>query len=150
MRQKLFFILCLALCLGCNTTRPTTSAYYDLNIKYLRTDVNGSDFFKVYANCSSEADCRRNAKSDLIKQLLYQGVTQGFLVKPILSSPVDQEKFKQNESQNLIQIIKSSQIVNDGSISKSDRLKAGDFLKMGVTISVNRKELEFEIKKILQ
>jgi hypothetical protein len=126
-------------------------SYRDFNyeVQFLRTGLQGTELFKVFAYGRNEKQCFENAKMDAVKALLFKGVPGSGLQKPMITelSEMNQHKdyfnsfFKDNGP-----YLNYVSISNDGSINENDRFKVGNKLKIGVIVSVNKANLRTELE----
>lgn len=110
---------------SCKSGSVSTSAFYDIPMKFLRKDVNGKTYFEAYAKGRSEKECRENAKRDVIKVLLFEGVRQGYSLPPILTTPSMEKKFRNQEESILRNLVDNNdlvtaKVVNDNKLLQSN------------------------------
>lgn len=125
--------------------------YRDFNyeVQFIRTGLQGTELFKVFAYGRNERQCLEAAKMDAVKAILFKGVPGSGLQKPMVTelSEMNQHKdyfkafFKDNGP-----YLNYVSISNDGSINENDRFKVGNKLKIGVIVSVNKANLRTELE----
>ncbi len=125
--------------------------YRDFNyeVQFIRTGLQGTELFKVFAYGRNERQCLEAAKMDAVKAILFKGVPGSGLQKPMVTelSEMKQHKdyfkafFKDNGP-----YLNYVSISNDGSINENDRFKVGNKLKIGVIVSVNKANLRTELE----
>jgi hypothetical protein len=119
--------------------------YRDFNyeVQFLRTGLQGTELFKVFAYGRNEKQCFDNAKMDAIKAILFKGVPGSGLQKPMITelSEMDQHKdyFKAFFKDN-------GPYLNYVSISNDGSIKVGNKLKIGVIVSVSKANLRSELE----
>jgi hypothetical protein len=125
--------------------------YRDFNyeVQFLRTGLQGTELFKVFAYGRNERQCIENAKMDAVKAILFKGVPGSGLQKPMVVdlSEMNEHKdyfkaFFKDDGPYLNYV----SISNDGSINENDRYKVGNKLKIGVIVSVNKANLRNELE----
>ncbi len=125
--------------------------YRDFNyeVQFIRTGLQGTELFKVFAYGRNERQCLEAAKMDAVKAILFKGVPGSGLQKPMVTelSEMNQHKdyfkaFFKDDGPYLNYV----SISNDGSINENDRFKVGNKLKIGVIVSVNKANLRTELE----
>lgn len=140
------FLLILFVSNGYCQNDPTD---YNYEIQFIRTGVEGTELFKVFAYGKREVDCINNAKVNAIKAVLFKGIPGSGIQKPMISEPGAEEKFKEYFSEFFKvggKYLNYVSISNDGSISEDDRFKVGRKLKIGVIVSVQKANLRRELE----
>jgi hypothetical protein len=143
MKEYIIFIL-IIFCLSVNAQK-TNHDYkiQNFDVKFIRTGIDGTILFKVISIGRNTDQAVRNAKADAIKAVLFQGIPNSDLVKPII---LDQEIFEK-KSIFIESFFKNEKyldfltIANDGGIAGEDRIKFNGKYKIGVIVSVNKKLL---------
>lgn len=125
--------------------------YRDFNyeVQFLRTGLQGTELFKVFAYGRNEKQCIENAKMDAVKAILFKGVPGSGLQKPLVT-----ELSEMNEHKDYFKAffreggpyLNYVSISNDGSINENDRFKVGSKLKIGVIVSVSKANLRNELE----
>ena len=125
--------------------------YRDFNyeVQFLRTGLQGTELFKVFAYGRNERQCIENAKMDAVKAILFKGIPGSGLQKPMVT-----ELSEMNEHKDYFKAffkedgpyLNYVSISNDGSINENDRYKVGNKLKIGVIVSVNKASLRNELE----
>ena len=135
---------------SCNPGSVSTSAFYDMPLKFLRKDVNGKTYFEAYAKGRSERECRENAKRDVIRVLVYDGVRQGYSLPPILTTPSMEKKFRNQEDSFLRDLIDNKELitakaVNENKLHQSASSKSQS--SMPFEVGVDHEMLSREVLK---
>lgn len=143
MKEYIIFIL-IFFCLSVNAQK-TNHDYkiQNFDVKFIRTGIDGTILFKVISIGRNTDQAVRNAKADAIKAVLFQGIPNSDLVKPII---LDQEIFEKKsiffesffKNEKYLDFLT---IANDGGIAGEDRIKFNGKYKIGVIVSVNKKLL---------
>lgn len=116
---------------SCKSGSVSTSAFYDMPIKFLRKDVNGKTYFEAYAKGRSEKECRENAKRDVIRVLLYEGVRQGYSLPPILATPSMEKKFRIHEETFLKNMVDNKDMVTTKAVNENKLLQSNSSNSQG-------------------
>lgn len=109
---------------GCSHPKKgmvSTAAFYNMGIKYLRSDANGKDYFQVYAKGSDENECKENAKIEVMKTLTYEGLRQGIQLAPILNVPAMVSDFKLNEQVFFRKYLNNKNVIETEDFIDKDR-----------------------------
>lgn len=138
---------------SCNPGSVSTSAFYEMPLKFLRKDANGKTFFEVYAKGRNEKECRLNAKKDVARTLIYEGVRQGVSLPPILATPALEKKFRAKEERFLENLIDNNnlvfaRLVNQNKLQQSSSRKSQ--LSMPFEVGVDHRLLESEVLKAIK
>lgn len=151
-------LLIISTCVGCAPKKVATvsvASFYNLGVAYIRTDVGGNDYFNVYAKGGNEAECRQNAKMELMRIIALEGVNQGANLKPVLNMPPDVNKFKEMEYAFYAKYAGPNQVVDAtgkieqlNKIAQSENKTAG--LSMRVQVSINLKLFEQQLKQFIK
>ena len=137
---------------SCKSGSVSTSAFYDMPLKFLRKDVNGKTYFEAYAKGRSEKECRENAKKDVIRVLLYEGVRQGYSLPPILATPSMEKKFRNQEEALLRNLVDNkdlvtAKLVNENKLLQSNSAKSQS--SMPFEVGVDHGMLSREVLKTI-
>jgi hypothetical protein len=128
---------------------PTTAVFYDYEVQFIRTGVEGTELFKVFAYGNNENECIERAKLDAVKALLFKGVPGSGLQRPMVTEVGAEEKYRDyfntffREGGKYLNYVAIS---NDGSIDDKDRFRVGKRLKIGVIVSVQKANLRRELE----
>jgi len=158
LQKYLILFISLFLLVSCFQRRiitPTTStaAFDDLGVLYQRTDPDGKDYFQVFGKGNSVAVCRTNAKLQLLKTLVYEGINRGVNYPPILNENKSINDFKEVEgsftnkwidNDNMFQIQRTNY---DETLSQSDNDRTQYSIKL--IVGINRTKLKAEVLKII-
>lgn len=140
----LLLLLIASGAISCNkktTATVSTAAFYDMPVKFIRHEASGFDYFQIFAKGVNKKECEENAKMQLMKELIYNGIRQGTNINPILNEPQTVQKFRNNESEFLTRLADNSSVIE---ISKTpnDNLKQSEnkntVYSMPVVLSINR------------
>lgn len=136
---------------ACKTPeRETTAAFYNFEIQYIRSGMEGDIQVKVFAEGRNQSECIAQAKYEAVKTLVFKGITGDPSPKPLVPENNAQEKYKPYFSsffstggkyQNYVTTSK------DGAIEKTDIYKVGNRLKIGVQLVLQKDKLLLELKR---
>jgi len=157
--MKYIFLSLLLLVHFCSFAQRTGKQpdNYNYEVQFIKTGVQGTEIFKVFAYGRNEKECTINAKADAIKAILFKGVPGSGIIRPMVDEINAEEKYKEYFKSFLEpngKYLNFVAISNDGSIDPDDRLKVGNKLKIGVLLVIQkdnlRKQLESDgiIKKL--
>ncbi len=151
----LFFIGFICSCASKKPATVSVASFYNMGVAFVRSDANGKDYFNIYAKGSSEKECRYNAKIELIKILVTDGIAQGISIKPILNVPVDVNKFNDNQTLFYSRYTADNNVLDaSGTIDEVNKLAQTEdkkaVLSMRVQVAVNRKLLEQQLKQFIK
>jgi len=145
------FIALLVVASSCNNSkRTTTAAFYNFEIQYIRAGMQGDIQVKVFAEGHDEAECKKQAKYEAVKTLIFKGIAGAPSSQPLVSEVGAEEKYKQYFSNFFSEEGKYLDFVSlskDGAVSKNDILKVGNRLKIGVQVVVQKENLILELKR---
>lgn len=116
----------------------------NFEVQFIRTGVEGTILFKVISIGRNTEQAITNAKADAIKAVLFHGIPNSDLVNPLILS---NKNFDQKNIYFFETFFKSEKyldfltIANDGSIAGEDRVKFKGKYKIGLIVSVNKKQL---------
>ena len=109
------------------------------------TGSQGSALIKVYNYAKKEKDALELAKQNAVHGILFKGVaaTSGTAAQPPLVKPQEKENnqdffdnfFDNGDYQRYVSLS------SDGIVDPKDRMKVGKEYKIGVVVSVNKKDL---------
>ncbi len=122
---------------------------FNYEVQFIRTGLQGTELFKVFAYGRNEKQCVENAKLDAIKALLFKGVPGSGSQRPMfteLSEMKEYNDYFRSFFKNDGPYLNYVSISNDGSINENDRFKVGNKLKIGVIVSVNKANLRTELE----
>ena len=140
----IFFLL-----ISCTFSQAQNYRDFNYEVQFLRTGLQGTELFKVFAYGRNDRQCIENAKMDAVKALLFKGIPGSGLQKPLVAdlSEMNEHKdyfksfFKDNGP-----YLNYVSVSNDGSINENDRFKVGNKLKIGIIVSVNKASLRNELE----
>lgn len=130
---------------SCN--RHTTSAYYNWETIFVKSEFNGSEIYKYYGAGKNKSESVHQAEVDVLKALIFKGISGSPDSRPLLFEVNAEEKYrsyfasffeKGGEYKNFVELYKN------GNLNNNDRLKTGkrnDRKKKGIEIIVKRAEL---------
>ncbi len=121
----------------------------NFEVDFVRTGHDGTTLFKVISIGRNTDQAIVNAKSDAIKAVLFQGIPNSDLVKPLIvnnelieKNNLFFESFFQNEK--YLDFLISS---NENNIAGEDRIKVEGKYKIGLIVSVDKKRLREYLEK---
>ena len=148
--MKLKIILFAYLCMPFLTSGQIQDyKNFNYEVQFIRTGLQGTELFKVFAYGRNEKQCVENAKLDAIKALLFKGVPGSGSQRPMfteLSEMKEHNDYFRSFFKNNGPYLNYVSISNDGSINENDRFKVGNKLKIGVIVSVNKANLRTELE----
>ena len=152
----LLFII--SICMGCAPKKIATvsiASFYKMGVAYVRTDAGGKDYFNVYAKGSNEAECRQNAKMELMRVIALEGISQGANLKPILNIPPDVTRFKEKEYAFYAKYTTPNDVVDaTGKIEDINKLAQSESktaaLSMKVQVGIDLKLFEKQLKQFIK
>jgi hypothetical protein len=124
--------------------QKTNHDYSILNfeVQFMRTGNEGTTLFKVISIGRNSEQAINNAKADAIKAVLFKGIPNSDLSKPLIST---QEMFNNHfffsdffEKEKYLDYI---HLLNDGEIAGEDRIKVNGKYKIGLIVSVQKARL---------
>ena len=153
--SSIVMLICMGLLFSCSSKVVPDKSIYDYEVQFVRTGVEGTELFKVFAYGMSESACIERAKLDAVKAILFKGVPGSGMVSPMVTEYGAEDKYKAYFDEFFKQggkYLNFVSISNDGSIEAKDRLKVGNRLKIGVLVSVQKANLrnEMEMAKIIK
>ncbi len=126
--------------LSCATKKTATvsvASFYNMGVAFIRTDANGKDYFDVQAKGANEDECRYNAKMELLKTLVYSGITQGTYIQAAIKTPQQEHQFKPQEAAFYKRCLDNEELMDDGgTIDNSNRLAQSALKTAVLTIKV--------------
>jgi len=146
MKKVLFFSLLMLFASVCTVSAgKKQKKVYKYEIVPMGVGAGGSALIKVYSYAKNEKTAVELAKENAVHGILFKGVVggNGTSAQPALVKPEEKaahedffEKFF-SEGTYLRYVSLSS----DGTVSSDDRLKVGGIYKIGIIVSVNKKDL---------
>ncbi len=148
--MKKFSICLIVVLLSVSSVKAQSDpANYNYEVQFLRTGLEGTELFKVYAYCKKERDCFEYAKMDAVKAIVFKGIPGSGMQRPMVTEVGAEDKYRDffkeffKEGGKYLNYVAIS---NDGSIAEDDRLKVGKKLKIGVIVSVQKANLRKELE----
>ena len=150
MKIKSLFLLISGLALlfitsSCN--RRTTSAYYNWETIFIKSEFGGSEVYKYYAGGKNKSESIEQAEVDVLKNLIFKGISSSPDPRPFIFEVNAEEKYRdffnnffseKGDYKNFVELYRQ------GNLNVNDRLKTGrrnDRKKKGIEILVKRAEL---------
>jgi len=127
----------------------TPTSVYDYEVQFIRTGLEGTELFKVFAYGMNEAECIDRAKLNAVKAILFKGIPGSGTAKPMITESGAEDKYR-SYFDNFFSMggkyLNFVSISTDGSISDKDRFRVGNRLKIGVVVSVQKTNLRQELE----
>lgn len=128
---------------------PSTAVFYDYEVQFIRTGVEGTELFKVFSYGHNEKECIGAAKSNAIKAILFKGVPGSGLIRPMVTEVGAEQKHRDYFEEFFRtggKYLNYVALSGDGSIDDRDRLRVGNRLKIGIVVSVQKANLRKELE----
>jgi len=138
----LFLLITIA---GCN--HRTTSAYYNWEPTYIKSEFAGSEVFKIYSKGDDKAESIEQAKVDILKRIIFNGVKGSPDARPIIFEVNAQQKYSSFFNEFFAEKGAYRDYVTlyrQGNLNRNDKIKTGrrnDQKKKGIELLVNKPEL---------
>ena len=141
----IFVLSCFLLTSSCS--RHTTSAYYNWETIFVKSEFNGSEVYKYFGAGKNKCESVHQSEVDVLKQLIFKGIAGSPDSRPLVFEVNAEEKYRSyfttffqegGEYKNYVELYRS------GNLNNSDRIKTGkrrDRKKKGIEIIVKRAEL---------
>jgi hypothetical protein len=150
--KKKYYIALLSFSLfliSCN--HRTTSAYYNWETIFVKSEFGGAEVYKYYAAGRNKEESINQAEIDILKNIIFKGVSGAPESKPLVFEVNAEEKyhnyFNSFFSENG-EYKKYVSLYRKGNINRNDRLKTGrrnDRKKKGIEILVKRSDLQIAL-----
>lgn len=142
---KLIYLFSILLFVSCN--HRTTSAYYNWETIFIKSEYGGAEVYKHYAAGRNLDESTKQAEIDILKNILFKGVNGAPDSRPIIFEVNAEEKYRSffttffSENGQYTNYVS---LYRKGNLNRNDRLKTGrrnDRKKKGIEVLVNRSAL---------
>lgn len=143
--MKFFLIIALHIFILEAKAQSTNHDFSILNfeVKFIKTGVDGTTLFKVISEGKNSKQAIDNAKSDAVKAVLFKGIPNSDIIKPLISDSEAVLNFNSFFSDFFSneKYLDYVQLLNDGEIAGEDRVKVNGKYKIGLVVSVQKAKL---------
>lgn len=152
---KSFIIFIFLIFIFETNAQKTNHDYSNLNfeVEFIRTGNEGTTLFKVISFGRNTEQAINNAKADAIKAVLFKGIPNSDLSKPLVSYPemINNAHYFSDffEKEKYLDFI---HLLNNGEIAGEDRIKVRGKYKIGLIVSVQKSKLRalLETERIIK
>lgn len=148
MKNRMISCLIVSLLvISCKTpekSRNTQSAYLNFEVQFINEESNGVELYKLFVPGNSKNQSVKQAKLELIKTILFKGVSGSPDPRPIITEVNASEKYKGYFNQFLSDdgpFVNFITLHNGDQINQNDILKTGNRKIMGIELLINKMKL---------
>ncbi len=147
MKKYIAIALVISCLFSISCSRRSTSAYYNWETIFVKSEFNGSEVYKYFGAGKNKSESIHQSEVDVLKQLIFKGIAGSPDPRPLVFEVNAEEKYRNyfatffqdgGDYKNFVELYRS------GNLNKNDRIKTGkrrDRKKKGIEIIVKRADL---------